>query len=217
MRPGWGRTWTAASRPREEGPIRGPMAKPPPIERAIFREAPDGSTVFFPWGLARKGYRLPDAASRRKAQRAASLLVGCTLAIGTWTAYRLEPLLDPEAGAGAKDWLGELLVPAALLAAAILVYAVRVGRLVEGAQESDLRVSREAQRREAAELVNLRELTLAGAALAGMSGVALFLAPHAWGLGAIGVALGSGLVVWSFLLRRTKRAAAEARPPGPIG
>jgi hypothetical protein len=187
------------------------MARPAPIERAIFREAADGSTVFFPWGLSHRGYRLPDEAHRAKALRAASLLVGCTLAIGTWTAHRLQPLMEPEAGAGAGDWLGVLVAPGLLMAAAILGYALRVWHLVEGAQESDLRIPREEQLREAADLVNPRELTLAGVVLAVLSGVVVFLAPHAWWMGALGVAGGVFIVHWSHVLRRAKRTTALTR------
>jgi hypothetical protein len=191
------------------------MAKPPPIERAIFREGPDGSTVYFPWGLSRRGYRLPDEALRTKAVRATSLLMGCTMAIGTWTAYRLQPLVEPDAAAGPGDWLGVLVVPALMMAAVVLGYALRVWQLVEGAQESDLQVSREEQLREAADLVNPRELTLAGAVLAVMSGAVVFIAPQAWWMAALGVAIGLSTVYWSHVLRRAKRTAAGADEPGP--
>jgi hypothetical protein len=33
------------------------------MERAFFREADDGSTVFFPWGLTHRGYQLTDEAA----------------------------------------------------------------------------------------------------------------------------------------------------------
>jgi len=157
--------------------------------------------VYFPWGLSHRGYRLADPAARRKAVRAASLLVGATVAIGAWTAHRLQPLLEPGAGGG----LGVLVAPALLMALAIAGYALRVSRLVEGAAESDLQVPREQQLREAAELVDTRQVGLIGGLLAAMSGVAVWLQPQAWWLGAVGVAAGLGIVAWAFVLHRAER------------
>jgi len=181
------------------------MAKTPPIERALFREGPDRSIVFFPWGLSQRGYRLPDEAAKRKATRAVSLVFGCTMAIGTWTAYRLQPLVEPD-GPGASGLLGVLAVPVLLIAATMLGYWLRVSRLIEGAQASDLQISREAQLREAAELVNPREIALAGAALAVLSAVTIFIAPYGWWIGALGVGLGLLVMAWAWVILRASRS-----------
>jgi hypothetical protein len=86
----------------------------PPIDRAFFREAEDGTTVFFPWGLTHRGYRLADPKDRKRASRAASTLVSSAIGIGSWTAYRLQPLLESEAN-GPEEILGALATPGAAL------------------------------------------------------------------------------------------------------
>jgi len=179
-----------------------------PIDRALFREGEDGSTVFFPWGLGHRGYRLPDDAARQRASRAASWLLASVLAIATWTAHALQPLLGGEGGFGAA--LEALAAPAAALVLVLVAYAVWVSRFVERCHESDLRMSPEERLREAAEIAEPGKLAVAGAATCGLSGLLVWLEPGAWWLGALGVAVGVGLVWWSMLLRR---AAAESGRP----
>jgi len=43
------------------------MERPDPVELNHFRQAPDGSTVFFPWRLTGRGYILPDEKAKRSA------------------------------------------------------------------------------------------------------------------------------------------------------
>lgn len=177
------------------------MPEGPPIDRAVFREAEDGSTIFFPWGLGHRGYRLRERAERERASRAASLLVGSVLAIAAWTAHALQPLLPPgEAGAG--EILRTLAAPGAALLLVVIAYAVWAGRFVERFPESDLRISREERLREAAELMEPRKLAAIGLVTCVLSGLLVWLEPHAGWLGALGVAIGVGLLWWSSLLRR---------------
>lgn len=179
------------------------MPEPSPIDRAIFREAADGTTVFFPWGFTHRGYRLPDAAARKKATRGVSTLVGATIAIGTWTAHRLQALIESGA-AGRSEILAALAAPGAALFVVVLCYWLWASRFVEGMRESDLRVSREERLREAAELAKPRKLALIGLAFAGLSGLLIWLQPSAWWLGLAGVGLGLGTLYWSRLLQRAK-------------
>jgi hypothetical protein len=179
----------------------------PPIERALFREAEDGAIVFFPWGLGHRGYRLPDEAARKKAARAASLLIGSTLAVATWTAHVLQPLVKPEGG-DAAELLRGLVAPVAALVLAIFAYWAWTSRFVEGLRESDLSVSREERLREAAEAVAPWKIAVIGLLLAGMSGLVAWLEPRAWWLGLLGVAMGLGLVLWSVALRRAATGPA---------
>lgn len=177
------------------------MPEPAPIDRAFFREAEDGATVFFPWGLTRRGYRLPDPAARQRAARAASLLIGSTIGIGTWTAYRLQPLLESEA-AGPAQALAACATPVAAMLLAIFFYYLWVSRFVEDLPESDLRVSREETLREAAELGEPRKVALIGVVLCGLSALVIWIDPHVWWIGALGIALGVGLTLWSARLLR---------------
>lgn len=192
------------SRPRVD-PDR--VAEQAPIERAFFREAEDGTIVFFPWGLAHRGYRVPDEAARKRASRAASLLISSTLGIGTWIAYAIQPLL--EGGASTPIAVVRVVAaPGAALLLVVLSYGSWASRFVERLTESDLVVSREARLREAAELAKPREVALVGVAVCGLSALLVWLqAPARW-LGLLGVALGLGVLFWSFVLKR----AAEGGP-----
>jgi len=180
---------------------------PSPIERAFFREADDGTTVFFPWGLTRRGYRLDGAHARAQAARAASWLIGATVAIASWAATALQPALEP-GSAGPAEALSALARPTAALAAAILLYALWAWRFVEGLAESDLQVSREERLREAAHAVAPWKLTLIGVVTGGLGVTLIFVQPHTSWAGLLAVALGIGLVFWSAVLRRAGQRAS---------
>jgi hypothetical protein len=184
------------------------MPDPPPIERAFLRESEDGSTVFFPWGLAHQGYRLTGQGAKRRASRAGSLLIASILAIGTWTAYSLQPLLDSEAS-NAGGFLEALATPAAALAIVLASYWVWASRFVERFPESDFRVSREERLREAAQLTDPWKVAWTGVAVCGVSALLIWLQPRAWWLGLLGIALGLSALWWSSLL---ERAIAESAP-----
>lgn len=184
------------------------MADERPIERALFREAEDGSTVFHPWGPTRGGYRLPDEGARRRAARAASLLVGSTVAIGTWTAHRLHGLFGSSPEAPAPGALMEALaLPAAAMACVLVGYWLWVARFVEPFAPSDSRPSREELLREAARQVPPWKLTAIGVVTCGLSGLLVWLEPRAGWLGLAGAAVGVGLVAWS---RAVGRAASRS-------
>jgi MFS family permease len=176
-----------------------------PIERAFFREAEDGTTIFFPWGLNHRGYRLTDDAAKASASRAASFLITATVAIGVWTAQVLQPILESEEN-GFAEVLDAVALPGAAFLLALVAYALWISRFVERFPESDLVVSREERLREAAALVEPRKIALVGAVFCGLSALVIWLQPHTWWLGLLGVALGIGVLLWSAVLRR---AAAD--------
>jgi hypothetical protein len=180
------------------------VSEPPPIERAFFREAEDGTVVFFPWGLTHRGYELPDAAAKKKASRAASVLLVSPIAVGTWAAHTLQPLLQ-SAGSEPVDFLRALAAPGAVLLFFLLSYWLWVSRFVERFAESDLQVSREERLREAAGVAKPREVAFVGVAMCGLSSLLIWLEPRGWWLGALGVAIGLGALFWSSLLRRASR------------
>lgn len=184
------------------------MADPSPIDRAFFREAEDGRTVFFPWGLPHRGYELTDEVAKRRASRAASALIGSTIAIATWTAYRLEPLLDSEA-TGLDEVFGALAAPGAALLVALLAYWSWVSRFIERLPESGLVISREERLREAAELVEPWKVALFGLVFCGLSALVIWLQPRAWWMGLLGVVLGMAALLWSLVLRRAAAGAAR--------
>jgi hypothetical protein len=178
-----------------------------PIERAFFREAEDGTTIFFPWGLNRRGYRLTDDAAKARAMRAASFLITATIAIGVWTAQALQPLLESE-GNGLAEVLDAVALPGAAFLFALVGYTLWISRFVERLAESDFRVSREERLREAAELVAPWKIALVGAVFCGLSVLLIWLQPHTWWFGLLCMALGIGILLWSAILRR---AAADGR------
>jgi hypothetical protein len=176
---------------------------PQPIERALFREGEDGATVFFPWGLTRRGYRLPvDPAAKRRATRAVSLLLSATLAIGVFTAHRIQPLIGSETTSGAGALLDLLGPPFVALLLVLAGYASWVTRFVEDCPESTLVVSRDDRLREAAALAKPGQLVLIGLVLCAMSALASWLDPRTWWLGGLGMLLGIGLAAWALHLCR---------------
>ena len=144
--------------------------------------------------------------ARKKASRAAALLVGSTVAIGTWIAYALQPLLEAQAS-GPTEILRLLLAPGAALVFVGFSYWLWVSRFVEGFPMSDLTVSREERLREAAELSEPWKVALVGVSLVGLSALLVWLQPAAWWLGLLGTGLGLGLVYWGSLLKRAARTA----------
>jgi hypothetical protein len=187
------------------------MPDPPPIERAFFRETKDGTTLFFPWGLAHRGHRLPDDAARRTASRATTLLIGSVIAIAGWAAHALEDVVgsDPD---GLVESLRALAAPSAALLLAVAAYAVWAWRFVERCPDSAVRIPREERLREAAEIAPPWKVALVGVVTLGMSGLLVALEPRFGWLGGVGGALGAGLVGWAVVLRRA--AAAPRLEPG---
>lgn len=180
---------------------------PTPIERGFFREAEDGTTVFFPWGLTRRGYRLPGEAERARAARAATGMIGATVGIASWAAAALQRVLESDT-AGASEALATLARPTAALATVILLYALWAWHFVEGLSESDLQISREARMREAAEMVAPWKVALIGGVTGVLGAVVVWIEPRQAWIGLLAVALGLGLVFWSTVLRRAARSAS---------
>lgn len=176
-------------------------ADPKPIERALFRETEDGNVVYFPWGLTHRGYRLTEPGAKAKATRAGSLLIGFVIAIGTWTAYALQPVFEPE-GATVPEVLKVLAGPGVALGVVILAYYLWTLRFVERFPESDLRISREDRLREAAIQTKPWKIALIGVVTMALSGLLIWLQPNTLWLGILGMVVGAGVLYWSVVLKR---------------
>jgi hypothetical protein len=186
--------------------VRKKAEKPDPIQRGFFRQGPDGAVVFFPWGLTHRGHRLPDEAARRRASRAASLLMGAVVGVGVWGGHALDEAF--RSGDGSLEaCVRALAAPLVALALAGGAYALWVTRFTERLAPSDLVVSREERLREAAALAQPARVAAIGAILAVLSALLVGLEPRAWWLGALGALLGLGLVAWARALRRAARGA----------
>ncbi len=162
----------------------------------MFRQDPSGATVFFPWGVAYRGYRLPDEVAKRRALKAVSMLTASTVAVGVWTAHLLQPLVGsdpPPFGETAQT----LAAPLGCLGAALLAYYTWMVRCIESLPESGLQVSKEEQLRQAAKLGVPRKIGVIGVTLTGLSGLLCWIRPEAWWMGVIGVACGLGLIAWA--------------------
>lgn len=174
--------------------------------------------MFFPWGFAHRGYRLPDPDARpdatHRATRAVSLLMGSVIAVGTWGGHALHGWLrsgDPSPDGAIRA----LALPLGVLVLAFTGYAFWVSRFVEGLLPSDLQVTREERMRDAAEVGSPRAVVWCGVALAAGSLGLVALEPRVWWLGALGAALGAGLAVWGRALDRVARQDRSRRPIGP--
>jgi hypothetical protein len=176
------------------------VSEPKPIDRAFFRETGEG-TLFFPWGLGHRGYRLADERGRARASRAAGLLLGGTVAVGTWAAAVLQPVMESES-AGAAEALRALAAPLAGLALVIGLYALWVWRFVEDLSESDLRISRDERLREAATVAPPWKVATIGGVTCVMGATVFWIEPHQVWLGGLAVALGLAMVAWSRVLKR---------------
>ncbi len=187
--------------------------QPSPLERGFFREAEDGASVFFPWGLTHRGYRLPDLAAKRRATRAVSLLYASATGIGVWTAHALQPLLQDTAPSFERV-LEVAALPAAALVSVLACYWLWVTRVVERCPASDLAVSREERLREAARLAPPWKILAVGVVLCALSAVVVWLRPATFWLTGLGAVFGLGIVAWSRVLARAAaRAAREESEP----
>lgn len=191
--------------------------QPSPLERGFFREAEDGSPVFFPWGLTHRGYRLPDLAAKRRATLAVSLLYASATGIGLWTAQALQPLLGETAPPFGRV-LDVLALPAAVLVSVLAGYWLWVTRVIERCPASDISVSREARLREAARLAPPWKILALGVVLCGLSALVVWLRPATLWITGLGIVLGLGIVAWSRVLARAAARAAreEAEPTGSL-
>jgi hypothetical protein len=135
--------------------------------------------------------------------------MAAVVAIGGWGGVALHEAFE-RGDFSAAAALRALARPLAGLALVLLVYALRVSHLVEEFSPSELRLSREERMREAATLSQPRHVVFAGLGLASMSGLVVILESRAWGLGALGMAMGLGLAGWGLRLVRMARDAARS-------
>jgi 4-hydroxybenzoate polyprenyltransferase len=77
-----------------------------------------------------------------------------------------------------------------------------ISRFVEQFPDSDLKVSREERLREAANAIEPRKVALIGVITCGLSALLIWIQPHTWWLGLLGLALGMGALFWSSILKR---------------
>jgi hypothetical protein len=186
------------------------MKRPDPVEFNHFRQAPDGSTVFFPWRLTGRGYILPDAKAKRSAMRMTRALYSSVF-VAAGIAYAVVLGDVPIRETGPADFFHVLVV--ALLFALVPTgfYLLWLVRTIYDLPPSDFRLSREELKVQAFANMSRREMRKGVFASAAMTAVCLGVAwaapSHRW-LGAVGVVVFGGL---GLLFTWTLRGIRETR------
>jgi hypothetical protein len=194
------------------------MERPDPVELNHFRQAPDGSTVFFPWRLTGRGYILPDEKAKRSALRMTralyvSIFVAAGLAFGV--ARHGVPIRE-------VDFAGfcHVLLLALLFALVPLgFYMLWLLRVIYDLPPSDFHLSREELRVEALANVPRKEMRRGVFASAAMLAVCLGVAwidpSHRW-LGAVGIVVFGGLgLFFAWILRAGRVTLEDGESPHP--
>jgi hypothetical protein len=194
------------------------MKRPDPVELNHFRQAPDGSSVFFPWRLTGRGYILPDEKAKRSAMRMTRALYA-SIFVAAGLAYAVAQDGVPIREVDFADFC-RLLVLALLFALVPLgFYALWLLRVIYDLPPSDFRLSREELKLQALANVPRKDMRMGVFASAAMVAVCLGVAwidpSHLW-LGAVGVVLFGGLgLSFARILRASREALGDEESPHP--
>ena len=188
------------------------------VEFNHFRQAPDGTTVFFPWRLVGRGYILPDEKAKRSALRMvrtlyASIFVAASLAYGV--VRHDVPIRE----VGFADFVHVIVLALLFMLVPLGFYALWLVRVIYDLPHSDLQLSRAALKAQA--LANLprsdmRKGVFGSAVLIAASvGVAWVDPSHRW-LGAVGLVLFGGLgILFAWALRASRKAPRDEASTRP--
>jgi hypothetical protein len=194
------------------------MTRPDPVELNHFRQAPDGSSVFFPWRLTGRGYILPDEKAKRSAMRITrALYVSMFVAAGL--AFAVVRQGVPIREVDFADFC-HLLGMALLFALVPLgFYVLWLLRVIYDLSPSDFHLSREELKVQALTNVQRNEirkgLFASAAMLAACLGVAWIDPSHRW-LGALGIVLFGGLgLLFARTLRASRKTLGYEESPHP--
>jgi hypothetical protein len=194
------------------------MERPDPVEFNHFRQAPDGSTIFFPWRLTGRGYILPDAKAKRSAMRMLSA-VYVSVFVAAGLAYAVARHGVPIREVEFADFF-HMLVLALLFALVPLgFYVLWLLRAIYDLPPSDFHLSREELRAQALVHVprnDMRKGIFASAVmLAACLGVAWVDPSHRW-LGAVGIVVFGGLgLLFARTLRASRKTGGDEELPPP--
>jgi hypothetical protein len=186
------------------------MKRPDPVEFSHFRQAPDGSTVFFPWRLTGRGYILPDANAKRSAMRMMRAVYVSTF-VAAGLAFAVVRTDVPIHEADFAYFFHVLVLALLFMLVPLGFYVLWLVRAIYDLPPSDFHLSREELRFQVLANVprnDMRKGVFASAAmLAACLGVAWIDPSHRW-LGALGIVLFGGL---GLLFARTLRASRKTR------
>ena len=194
------------------------MKRPDPVELNHFRQAPDGSTVFFPWRLTGRGYILPDEKAKRSALRMTNALyVSIFVAAGVAYAVVLDgvPILEVDFA----DFCHVLVLALLFMLVPLAFYVLWLLRVIYDLSPSDFHLSREELKVQALTNVQRNEirkgLFASAAMLAACLGVAWIDPSHRW-LGALGIVLFGGLgLLFARTLRASRKTLGYEESPHP--
>jgi Na+/H+ antiporter NhaD/arsenite permease-like protein len=188
------------------------MERPDPVELNHFRQAPDGSTVFFPWRLTGRGYILPDEKAKRSALRMTrALYVSIFVAAGL--AFAVAQQGVPIQEVDFADFCRMLFLALLFALVPLCFYVLWLLRVIYDLPPSDFHLSREELRVQALANVPRKEMrrgVLASAAmLAACLVVALVDPSHRW-LGAVGILVFGGLgLFFAWILRASREKLGD--------
>jgi len=188
------------------------------VELNHFRQAPDGSSVFFPWRLTGRGYILPDEKAKRSAMRMTrALYVSIFVAAGL--AFAVIRHGVPIREVDFADFCHVLGMALLFALVPLGFYVLWLLRAIYDLPHSDFRLSREELKLQAlanAPRKEMRKGVFASAAmLAACLGVAWIDPSHRW-LGAVGIVLFGGLgLLFAQTLRASRKTFGDEESPHP--
>jgi hypothetical protein len=194
------------------------MERPDPVELNHFRQAPDGSTVFFPWRLTGRGYILPDEKAKRSAMRITralyvSIFVAAGLAVATTGAE------GPVREVDFADFFRVLVLALLFALVPLGFYVLWLLWVIYDLPPSDFHLSREELRVQAFANVPRKDMRRGIYASAAMIAACLVVAwvdpSHRW-LGAVGVVVFGGLALFfAWILRASRETLGDGESPPP--
>ena len=194
------------------------MKRPDPVELNHFRQAPDGSTVFFPWRLTGRGYILPDTKAKRSALRVTrALYVSIFVAAGL--AFAVVRHGVPIREVDFADFFHVLVLALLFALVPLGFYVLWLLRVIYDLPPSDFHLSREELRVQALANVprkDMRKGVVASAAMLAACLVVAWIDPsHRW-LGAVGVVVFGGLgLLFASILRASRETPGDEGSPHP--
>lgn len=194
------------------------VERPDIVEFNHFRQAPDGTTVFFPWRLGGSGYILPDEKAKRSAMRVVRALY-FSIFVAAGLAYSVVRHDVPIRDVGVADFLHMIVLALLFVLVPLGFYLLWLLRVIYDLPPSDLRLSREEWKAQALRNVprsDMRKGIFASAVMtAACLGVAWVDPPHRW-LGVVGLVLFGGLgVFFARTLRAGRKTPGEEGFPHP--
>ena len=194
------------------------MKRPDPVELNHFRQAPDGSTVFFPWRLTGRGYILPDEKAKRSALRMTNALY-VSIFVAAGLAFAVVRHGVPIREVDFADFVHMIVLGLIFTLVPLGFYVLWLIRVIYDLPPSDFHLSRQELKVQALANVPRKEMRrgvyASAAMLAACLGVAWIDPSHRW-LGAVGLVVFGGLgLFFASILRASRKPLGDEESPHP--